>query len=417
MKIWIINHYAAPATRAACTRHAVLSKHLLAQGHEVTVFASNGDHTGGRRLTGVEIPVGQSHLDEVVGGVHWRYVRTTPYRNAMQRFFNMRSFRRNLCRNVGDLSRPDIIIGSCVHPYAVDAANRLAQRYNVPFVYEIRDIWPESLVDVGALSKWHPVYWELRRVELRAFRNAAGVIVLFPGMDAYLRQHGIGEERTCFVPNGVDGECAPAIPLRDNGKFTLTYYGAHGPVNGLKTMIDAAAHLNRSPGATDIRLRFIGDGVEKPMLQRRAEEQDLTNVEFFDPVRKHELPRFVEDSAAFVYCQSRMPVIEKYGFSPNKLSEYMLYNRPLVFSCKSYNNPVEDAQAGISVEPEDPQALADAILRLRALSAQERSTMGCNARRYALEHHDLGKLSCRLGEFLTGTIHQNKPRSELRKAA
>ena len=417
MRIWIINHYAAPASRAAGARHAVLSQNLHAQGHDVTVFASSGNHTGGRQLAGVEIPAGQAFLDEMVEGVRWRFVRTTGYRNAVQRFFNMRSFRRNVCRHVDDLPRPDLIIGSCVHPYAVDAAIRLSRRFGVPFVYEIRDIWPESLVDVGALTKWHPVYWELRRLELRAFRHAAGVIVLFPGMGAYLRQHGIAEERSCYIPNGVDGNFAPVVPLEDNGKFTLSYFGAHGPVNGLMTMVDAAAHLARSPRGEDVRLRFVGDGVEKPLLQRRAQELGLTNVEFFDPVRKHELPRFVADTAAFVYCQRRMPVIEKYGFSPNKLSEYMSYHRPIVISSKSYNNPVEEAQAGISAEPENPRVLAEAILHLRKLSGAERWTMGANARRYALEHHDLRKLSLRLGEFLVRTAERGQSHGERRRAA
>jgi len=417
MNIWMINHYAAPATRAACTRHAVLSKHLKSQGNEVTVFASNGNHTGGRRCTGVEIPAGHSYLDEVVAGVRWRYVPTTPYENSAQRFFNMRSFRQNLCRNIDDLPDPDVVIGSCVHPYAVDGAIRLARKFDVPFVYEIRDIWPESLVDIGALSKWHPVYWELRRLELKAFRHAAGVIVLFPGMGRYLRRYGIGEESTCFVPNGVDGISSPVIPTRNSDNFTLTYYGAHGPVNGLKTILDAAARLRRIPSASDIRLRLIGDGVEKPALQRYSDTLGLANVEFLDSVPKSDLPRYVEDTSAFIYCQSRMPVIEKYGFSPNKLSEYMMYNRPLVFSCKSYNNPVEEARAGLSVEPENPQALADAILQMRASSEQQRWTMACNARRFALQHHDLSKLSRRLGKFLERTVQGSRAPGELSQIA
>ncbi len=413
MRIWIINHYASPAPRAAGARHAMLSRHLHALGHDVTVLASSGSHTGGRQLNGPELPAGRAFFDEIVEGVQWRFVRTTGYHNAAERFFNMRSFRRNVCRHVDDLPRPGVIIGSCVHPYAVDAAIRLSRRFGVPFVYEIRDIWPESLVDVGALTKWHPIYWEFRRLELRAFRHAAGVIVLFPGMGEYLRQHGIAEERSCYIPNGIDGNFAPVLPLADNGKFTLSYFGAHGPVNGLMTMVEAAAHLARSPWGKDVRLRLVGDGTEKPRLQRRAEELGLTNVEFFDPVPKNELPTFVADTAAFVYCQRRMPVIEKYGFSPNKLSEYMSYHRPIVFSCRSYNNPVEEAGAGFSVEPEDPRALAEAILRLCDLSPAERWTMGANARRYALEHHDLGMLSLRLGEFLeriAGLAHSHGDR-------
>lgn len=417
MRIWIINHYASPTPRAAGARHAMLSRHLHAQGHDVTVLASSGHHTGGRQLDGPELSAGGACFDDIVEGVHWRFVRTTRYCNAAQRFFNMRSFRRNVCRHVDDLPRPDVIIGSCVHPYAVDAAIRLSRRFDVPFVYEIRDIWPESLVDVGALTRWHPIYWEFRRLELKAFRHAAGVIVLFPGMGSYLRQHGISEERSCYIPNGIDGDFAPILPLEDNGKYTLSYFGAHGPVNGLTTMVEAAAHLARSPSGTGIRLRFVGDGSEKSRLQRRAQELGLANVEFFGPVPKCELPKYVADTAAFVYCQRRMPVIEKYGFSPNKLSEYMSYHRPVVLSCRSYNNPVEEAGAGLSVEPENPRELAEAILRLRRLSSDERWTMGENARRFALEHHDLGRLSVQLAEFLERIVGRNQPHADCLRAA
>jgi glycosyltransferase involved in cell wall biosynthesis len=112
-----------------------------------------------------------------------------------------------------------------------------------------------------------------------------------------------------------------------------------------------------------------------------------------------------------------MPVIEKYGFSPNKLSEYMAFHRPIVLSCRAFNNPVEEAEAGFSVEPESPEALAEGILRLRRTTAATRWTMGANARRYALEHHDMRKLSLRLGDFLARIAGQSRQRTGMHRAA
>ena len=147
MRIWIINHYAVPASESGGTRHAVLGRYLHARGHEVTIFASAVPHNQGSE---VPLPPGALYVDRDHDGVHFRFIRTTPYTNTLQRFINMMSFRRNVCRATDGLERPDVVIGSCVHLHAADAGLRLARRFHAPFVFEVRDIWPVSYTHLRA---------------------------------------------------------------------------------------------------------------------------------------------------------------------------------------------------------------------------------------------------------------------------
>jgi len=317
----------------------------------------------------------------------------------------MRSYRANVCRSTPGLERPDVVIGSCVHPYAVDAARRLAGRYGARFVYEIRDIWPESLLDVGGLTRWNPIYWDFRRIELRAFRSADGVIVLFPGMDAYVGAHGVHRDRVCYLPNGIDPELyGPVQDPPDSMPFVLSYFGAQGPPNGLRTAIEAAARLP-SESHNDVLIRLVGDGAQKKSLMELAATMRLRNVEFRDPVPKPELTPLAKASHAFLYCHAPMPVVERCGVSANKLFDYLMHARPILFSCRSYNNPVKEAQAGVSVPPGDPEALARAVMQIRNMSPEQRKQMGRNGRRYALKHHDLSQLAGRLEQFLDGLVN------------
>ncbi len=402
MRIWIINHYAAPKTGSLGTRHAVLAEQLQRQGHEAIIFAAAlGHHSGGAGAALADLAPEQLYGDQQIEGVPWRFIRVSPYANALQRLLNMRSFRRNLLRSVGDLSPPDVVLGSTVHPYAADAGLRLARRYGASFVYEVRDVWPESLADVGALSRRNPLYWHLRGLERKAFRAADGVVILFPGMQAYTQAHGVPPDRICYLPNGVDPSLYASVgPPPKAQPFVVSFFGSHGPANGLMTVLDAAARLESDPRGQGILLRLVGDGTQKAALQEYAQRLHLKNVEFGDSVPKAQLATLAERSHAFIFCLRRMPVIAKYGMSANKLFDYLLWARPVIFACESYNNPVAEAGAGLSIAPEDAPALAEAIIQLRDASPAERDAMGQRGREYVLERHNLTQLGARLESFL-----------------
>ncbi len=401
MRLWFLNHHAIPGRGSGGTRHAVLAKYLQRRGHEITIFAADVPHAGGKALAGpARGDSANPYTHEVIEGVTWRFVRVRPYHNAIERLLSMRSYRTNVGRSTDELPLPDVIVGSCVHPYAVDAALQLAHRLQVPFVYEIRDVWPESLADVGVLPRWNPVYWHFRQLELRAFRHADGVVGVCPGMQRYAIQNGVPADRFLYLPNGIDPELhAEARPSPQTDTPTITYLGSQGPVNDLATLVEAAAMLqHRGPLAP--RIRLIGDGTERPRLEQQAARLGLHNLEFLAPVPKAQVAAVCQASDAFVYCHRYMPVVAKYGVSANKIFDYLAAARPVVFSCTSWNDPVREAEAGISVPAGQPVELAAAIAQICGLSAEQRWRLGCNGRRHVLAHHNLASLSEKLESFL-----------------
>lgn len=411
MRVWILNHYATPLGGKNASRHAVLGKHLARRGHDVTVFAASLSHGKQEPTHEGEFPEGARFLDEQRDGVRWRFLRTKRYENNRQRFLAMRRFGADALRSLDGLPESDVVIGSCVHPYAVEAARRIGREKGVPFVYEIRDIWPESLADVGGMSPWHPVYRLFRHLELKALRDADGVVTLLPGMTEYVARHGVAEDRVCYVPNGVDPDAFTHVtPPPERDGFLCSYFGAHGPANGLENVVDAAELLQRD-GHEHIRFRLIGDGAAKGEVVRRAERAGLHNLEFLEPVVWDELRRHAAESDAFVFNLKTMPVIEKYGLSANKLFEYLVNARPVVFACSSYNDPVAESGAGLSVAPEDPRALADAVLRLSRTEHAKRRQMGARGREHVLAHHDHARLAEKLEGFLGSLVEKRTRRA------
>lgn len=392
MHLWILSHYASPPTGSGTTRHAGLARYLHEAGHSVVVFSSALGHNqhGGN----LEVPDGELFVDREYDGVLFRFVRTRPYRRAPERLLNNVSFRSNALRAANGLPRPDVVIGSSVHLHAADAGLRLARRYGSKFVAEIRDIWPETLVDLGLTTRRSPVYWYLRVLELRIYRNAELIIGLMPGLGDYLRCFGIPEERFLYVPNGFDPACFPELgPPPAEGPFVCSLFGSHAPSDGIVHIVRAAEILQREPKGEGIRVRLVGEGPCKPELIDLANRLGLRNIEFHDVLPKPDLLPLAETSHAFIYNHPYMPIVERYGMSPNKIFEYLAMGRPVLAACKSLNDPVQEAGAGLTVAPGDPQALAEGMIALRDMPPHEWAAMARRGREYAMANHNLRKLA------------------------
>jgi len=399
MHLWILSHYASPPTGSGTTRHAGLARYLHEAGHSVVVFSSALGHNqhGGN----LDVPDGMVFVDREYDGVLFRFVRTRPYHNASERFLNNMSFRANALRSTGRLPRPDVVIGSSVHLHAADAGLRLARRHGAKFVAEIRDIWPETLVDLRLTTRWSPVYWYLRALELRVYRNAELIIGLMPGLGDYLEGFKIPSDRFLYVPNGFDPARFPELgPPPAKGPFVCSLFGSHAPSDGIVHIVRAAEILQRDPRGEGIRVRLVGEGPCKPDLMRLAGDLGLRNIEFCDVVPKPELLPIAETTHAFIYNHPYMPIVERYGMSPNKIFEYLAMGRPVLAACKSLNDPVREAGAGLTVAPGDPQALAEGMIALRDTAPDEWAAMGRRGREYAMENHDLRKLASKIEKRL-----------------
>lgn len=405
--VWILNHYAQEPGGAGGTRHYSLARHLLKHGWRTSVIAASVElNTGRQRLADGE----RTRISDF-DGIPFLWVRTPQYEgNGGGRMGNMLTYAaRVLLPSVTKgLERPDVIVGSSVHPFAAWSGAILAKRLRVPFVFEVRDLWPQTLVDLGRLREESLITKVLRRLEKWLYDRADRIVVLLPQADDYIVPLGVPKHKIAWVPNGVelDGYPEPAQPLIHDG-FTLMYFGAHGQANGLDCVLRAMAELQKRPDMGQVRLRMIGDGPLKPSLLKLADELQLRNVEFADPVPKREIPCVAAEADAFVFNLIDAPVF-KYGISSNKLFDFLAGARPIIFCCKSSNNPVADAHAGITVPPGDPTALSQAIATLAAMPAGERTAMGRAGRAYVEQNHGFDSLAARFASMLNELVSERR---------
>ncbi len=402
MRVWLVNQYAVPPTLTGGLRPYSLMRALKERGHEPMIIAGSFNHwtrEESRLMDGEP----EKLIDEE--GVPFAWLRVPPYPGStLKRFFSMKAFSKSVLTSplLKSLHAPDVVIGSNPHLFGAEAGMNLAKRADSPFVMEIRDLWPQSLVDYGRFGEWHPAIQYLRLIESRLYKGSSSIVTLLPGSEKYLLEKGAPEGGIYWLPNGVDTSQLPDVQLLPkHEEFTIAFVGIHGIANGLDVALDAAQILKDQGHGSKIRFRFVGDGGEKDRLKADARTRGLSNCQFDDPVPKAMVPQILAESDAGLMILKPAPVF-KWGISPNKLFDYFGAGRPVVFSVNSSNNPVAEACAGVTVEPNNAQSLAAGILELAEKPYEERQEMGLRGRKYVEENHDLSKL----GDTLDLAIRQ-----------
>lgn len=405
MKIWIVNYTALPPGEPGGTRHYSLAKELRRRGHDVLVVASSFHYVARRPL---RLEEGGSHRVEEIEGVPFLWLRTPSYReNNLARVWSWLTFSWRVWRQNGlqELEPPDVVIGSSPYPFAALAAERVAARHGVPFVFEVRDLWPQTLVDLGRYSSHHPFIILLGWIERYLYRRADRIVSVLPEAADYMARCGAERERITWIPNGVDLDMVPDPPTSPEGApFTVMYAGSHGLSNTLDLVLDAAKILlQRGWGPDRAVFRLVGDGPYKERLMERARREELENVVFDDPVPKQAIYGILQTADVFV-----RPVeasrLYRWGASPNKLFDYMACARPVVYATASRANPVDQSGGGVTIPPDDPEALAAAVRELAGSPVEERRQLGLRGRRYVEEHHAFTRLAERLESVLREAI-------------
>src|SRR5260370_11973281 len=298
MRVWLINHYALPPSEPGWTRHYALARELIRSGHDVTIIASSFNH-----VTGMQMNCAHEKLCtcERCGAVHCLLLRVRPYRSKMARLWNMFVFAFEVWSGLGTrrMRKPDIVIGSSLTLLAAFAAERLARRLRVPFVLEIRDLWPLTLINMG-MRPLHPAVVGFGIVERYLYRNADKIITLLPNASEHIVPKGARSNDITWIPNGVDMElmpCPQVPPPHD--LFVVMYAGAHGLSDALDSVLDAAAILNKE--APDcFCFRFVGDGRNKRALRQRVETENIANVVFEDLGPKRKIFSILQEADAFL---------------------------------------------------------------------------------------------------------------------
>jgi len=411
MNIWILNQYAHPPDLPGGTRHYDLGRELVKRGHRVAIFATSFHHYLHRET---RLRSGEKWKVEDVNGVKFVWIRTPSYqRNDWRRVQNMVVFAfrawwlgRKLPKLAPEVGKPNVVIGSSPHLLTPLAAYWVAQHYGVPFVMEVRDLWPQTIIDMGELSARNPIIKALQVLERFLYRRSERIITLLPLAHEYITACGVPREKIVWIPNGVDlarfGDFKVSASPESERVFKVMYLGAHGQANALDVLIQAAKVI-QDQGYYEIRFILVGDGPEKPRLMALVKELGLHNVEFRDPVPKDEVTKALRFADATFFVLRDLPLYN-YGISLNKLFDYLAASKPLILAGKPANNPVEEAHCGLTVPPQDPEALTEAIVKLYQMSPEERAEMGKRGREYVEKHHDIRKLAIQLEEALESLL-------------
>lgn len=407
LNIWWLSQYASTPDQQYTTQHD-LAKRLVQKGHKVTIFAAGFSHY---KFEEIRLKSGELWKAEEREGVRFVWLRTSPYNaNNWKRIVNMCSYAwRSYWLARSWTEQPDVVIGTTFHPLAALSAFALSIAKKRPFVFEVKDLWPLTMIQFGRLSPKSPIAMGLAALEGFLARRATRIMTSLPGVAQYYSKLGIPENKTFWIPNGLDlSRYTNLKPYSGqlSEKYTLMYAGGHVNANCLDPVLQAA-RIEQERGDR-VRFVFVGGGQEKSNLQQLARDMGLRNVEFRDAVPKSELHRVLEQADAFILSMRNLPDLYRYGMSFNKLCDYVAAGRPVLFLGNPSNNLVEEFRCGIVVPPENPQAFAAAIQEFENLMSEQRAEMGRNALRCAKERFDIGMLSDLLEELLIDVTEEFK---------
>lgn len=406
--IWV-NQFALLPADGGGTRHFEVGRELVGLGWDVTIVASDY-HLLKRTYTRRSGPDDRAPVAESVEGVNFRWLWAAPYQhNDWRRARNWLSFHRSVRAAHTALPRADVVIGSSPQLFAASAAERLARRRGTPFVLEVRDLWPESLVAAG--GRKGPAYHALARVASRLYERAERIIVLAGGSATYLAERGIDPDKIVHVPNGVDVHLvrprateppAPAVESPKGHERTLVYAGAHGPANGLDVVLDAGALL--AARNTPVRFMLVGDGPAKAALGADAERRGLRNVEFRAPVPKQELATLLAGADGGLMLLRDSPLFA-FAVSPNKLFDYLAAGIPVVCNVPGEVGALlAESGGGLQADDASGAALARAVERLLDVPPATRREMGRSGRAWVERTHSREVLGRRLDDALRSLI-------------
>ena len=395
MNILLINHYAGSPQYGMEYRPYYLAREWVKMGHNITIVGADFSHLRIKQPT-----AGEEYID----GIRYVWLSTPVYQgNGVGRIKNMLSFLWKLYRQekqVIGAHKPDVVIASSTYPLDIYPAHFMAKKYKAKLVFEVHDIWPLTPMEIGHMSKWHPFIMVMQIAENYMCRHVDKLISLAPKAEAHYLAHGLAKGKFVYIPNGVVFENDPRegeLPatyielfttLRSKKHFILGYVGGMAQSNALQPFIEAASKIKDLP----VDIVLVGQGVEKAGLMQRAEIRQLSKVHFLPPVRKTLIPQLLMQMDA-LYIGWKDSKLYRYGVSANKIFDYLLSQKPILWSGQTGNNPVREAEAGIVVDSSCPEDIAAGIRRLVGTEKKCLQQWGVNGYAYVRTHHDYKKLA------------------------
>lgn len=396
---WLINQYSSTPETAMGGRHYYLAQELAKKGHQVYVIAGRYSH-----LLRTPKQFNEQYLVEnIAPNFSFVWVNLPEYEEAhsKQRVLNWFKFSWQL-RGLSELisDQPDMILYSSPSPIGYLGAKYLANKFKSKFVFEVRDIWPLTLIELGGHSPKHPFVRLMQWIEDRAYQKSDFVFSNLFNAVEHMKTRGLNEQKFHWIPNGISlPEVLNKEPLAQEileqipkNKFIVGYTGTLGVANAIDDLIEAAKLVKHYP---DIHFVLVGSGKERELLIAKANELHLNNITFIDAIPKKQIQSMLaEFDVCYIGWQKNS--LYRFGIAPNKLPEYLFAAKPIIHAFSGKGDVVEQANAGLTIEAENPIAIQKAIENLYQLNAEQRKILGENGKNFVLQHLDYAMIATKL---------------------
>ena len=401
MNILMVSHYAGAPQYGMEYRSYYMAREWVRMGHKVMIVGAAFSHLRHHQ---------PSPGHETLEGIEYLWLPTRTYQgNGIARVLTMLQFVAQVFRRRASLAafKPHIVIASSVYTFDIYPCRLIARRSRAKLVYEVHDLWPLSPMVIGGYSRLHPFIFLLQQGENYAYRHCDMVVSMLDKALPHMRRHGLDPTRFCCIPNGFLREewgSSQADPttlpqshtqllrqLHDQGRIVVGFAGGHTQSTAMDILIRAAQLL---PPDSPAAFVLVGQGPQKEELQALAHSLGLTSVHFLPPVDKSAIPALLS-LFDICYAGGVHSILHQYGTSFNKVTDYMMAARPILFAVDEPHSLVERVGCGLQVEAENPAAVASALERLCAMTDDQRQSMGLLGRQYALANLDYTTLAQR----------------------
>jgi len=393
--IWVLNMTSGKPDSGWGERHYYFSKFWVKKGYDVKIISGSYNHLFKNQ------PVIDSNkkftLEEVEEGITFCWVKIPEYDGgSVFKLWSMIRFAIRTRKLSTDLlGKPDYILASSMPIFPVVTAWYLKKKLKAKkMFFEIRDLWPLTPMYLKGYSKWHPIVVIMAWVEKFGYRKADAIVSLLPNANKYIDTISKDPSKYYWIPNGIDEallekESLPKEIVQSilKDKFIIGYTGTMGMANALEYLIDCSILLKDQE---DIHFVLVGDGYLKEELQQKVAGNG--NVTFVNKINKNQVQAMLKLFSVCFVGRNNTPLFD-YGVSSNKFFDYMLAKKPVISSSNKIKDPVELSGCGYVVEPESPEAIKEAILKLQEMSAKEREEMATKGYDYVKQFHNFDYLS------------------------
>ncbi len=408
MRILFLSHYFPPEVNAPASRTHEHARRWVADGHEVTVVTGVPNHPSGVLFPGWENRwIQEGEVDGIRVIRTWMFL--VPNEGFLRRSLNYLLFALTAILASRRVDRPDVVVATSPQFFCGLAGAVVARLKGCPFVLEVRDLWPESIVALGQLRA-RPLIRVLEFLESWLYRNAAGVVVNTRSFVAHIQRRGVAREcievvyngidRSLFRPQSRDPELLRSVGLEN--RFVVAYIGTLGMAHGLMTLVDCAEKMR---DREEVRFLLIGDGAEKAHLEREIQRRGLTNLQLLGLRPRDEIPYWIASVDVLLVLLRDLPVFG--SVIPSKGFEFLAQEKPVIVATPrgEFRDLMEKAEAAYLVEPERGEELAAVIDTLRS-HPEDATARARNGRKWVEANFSRDDLALKMARFLELTARR-----------